>query len=263
MQDLNISLVQAILIWEDAAANIDAFTNKIIDLNDDTDLIILPEMFNTGFTMNAQENAEEAEGESMQWMADMAKQKNCVIAGSLIIKEAGNYFNRFIWMQPDGNYKYYDKKHLFRMGDETLHYSAGVKKIILELKGWKIMPLICYDLRFPVWSRNTFSKGHFEYDLLIYVANWPAVRSETWKTLLLARSIENMAYVAGVNRVGMDGREYVYSGDSLVASPHGHIIDKLPAEKELISTSCLKYEDLTEIRDKLGVGHDWDPFSTG
>lgn len=261
MQDLSITLVQAILIWEDIPANLEAFEKKILDLNKETDLIILPEMFNTGFTMNAAENAEEMQGKSMQWMASMASEKNCVICGSIIIKEQGMFFNRFIWMQPDGSYEQYDKKHLFRMGEERDHYAAGEKKLILKLKGWKIMPLICYDLRFPVWSRNSFANGSFDYDLLIYVANWPAVRSASWTTLLQARSIENMAYVAGVNRVGMDGREYVYSGDSIVASPAGHIIDKLSSEKEMISTTRLKYKDLTELREKLGVGYDWDHFS--
>jgi predicted amidohydrolase len=263
MQDLNISLVQTALAWEDADANLLAFEQKLDQLNTATDLIILPEMFNSGFSMNAAANAEQMGGKSMQWMTRIAGQKQCAICGSIIIHEEGNFYNRLIWMRPDGSFEFYDKKHLFRMGDEHQHYSAGNNKLIVDLKGWKVMPLICYDLRFPAWSRNEYADGLYAYDLLIYVANWPAARSKAWTSLITARAIENMAYAAGVNRIGTDGRDYEYSGDSMVASPEGLVLEQFPGSMESVITIRLKASTLLELRSKLGVGHDWDHISLG
>ena len=261
MQDLKITLVQSSLAWEDPVANIRNFDEMFRGFNDPTDLIILPEMFNTGFTMEAKSNAEALDGKSMQWMAEKAAEKHCVICGSLIINDDGNYYNRFVWMRPDGSYDYYDKKHLFRMGDEHLHYSAGDKKLIVELKGWKVMPMVCYDLRFPVWSKNVYRDGEYAFDLMLYVANWPAVRSLAWTFLITARAIENIAYAAGLNRIGKDGRGYEYSGNSMVAGPDGKILMEIRSNKASVSTARLKAENLIQLRTKLGVGKDWDAFN--
>ncbi|NQT78376.1 MAG: amidohydrolase [Bacteroidetes bacterium] len=260
MHDLTLTMVQAELAWEDAEANLLHFERMLEKLNDPTDLIILPEMFNTGFTMDPAGNGEAMNGRSMNWMAETALKKGCHICGSLIIHEKGNYYNRLIWMHPDGSFTYYDKKHLFRMGEEHQYYSAGSKKMIAELKGWKVLPLVCYDLRFPVWSKNEFKGGQYAYELLIYIANWPSVRSTAWKSLLSGRAIENMAFVAGVNRIGQDGRGFEYSGESMVAGPEGEITSSIPAGIESIKTVTLKASGLMFIRNKLGIGKDWDGF---
>ncbi|HSG67336.1 MAG TPA: amidohydrolase [Bacteroidales bacterium] len=260
MQDLTITLIQAKLAWEAPDENLSRFGNFIDGIKTATDLILLPEMFNTGFTMNAAGNFEEMEGKSMAWMSNMAGQKNCVIGGSLIIKAGGKYYNRFIWMRPDGSYDYYDKKHLFRMGDEHSHYSPGENKLITDLKGWKVLPLICYDLRFPAWSKNSFRDGKYKFDLLLYVANWPAIRSIAWHTLVRARAIENMVYTAGLNRTGIDGRGYEYAGGSLVAAPDGTLLAESRDTSETVISCTLKADPLNEIREKLGVGNDWDEY---
>ena len=217
-------------------------------------------MFNTGFTMAATKNAEPMNGKTMDWISKMARVNHCVICGSLIIEEEKKYYNRLIWMRPDGRYDYYDKRHLFRMGDEHNHFSSGTKKLIVDLNGWKISPLICYDLRFPVWSKNTYTDGRYEYDLLIFVANWPAVRIAAWASLIKGRAIENLAYAAGVNRTGTDGRGYEYSGGSMVAAPWGEVIAGAESSKEQILHITLDPSALQEIRDKIGVGKGWDEF---
>lgn len=260
MQDLNLSLVQTSLAWENPEANLDHFTKMLETPGNPADLVILPEMFNTGFTMNAAKNAEDMSGRSLQWMADTASKKSCVLCGSLVILDEGKYFNRFIWMRPDGSHEHYDKKHLFRMGDEHRHFSAGNKKLITELKGWKVMPLICYDLRFPLWSKNEFIDDDYAYDLLIYAANWPAARARAWCSLITGRAIENMAYTAGVNRVGTDGRGYEYNGSSLVVAPDGHSVCRIPPDKEIVTNILLKAAPMLDLREKLGVGKDWDKF---
>lgn len=260
MQDLNITLVQTSLAWEDPDANLLKFEKLISSLRRDTDLIILPEMFNTGFTMSAEKNAELMDGKTIAWLSDMARMNDSVICGSLIIKEDKKYYNRFIWMRQDGSYDHYDKRHLFRMGDEHNHFSAGQSKLITEIKGWRVMPLICYDLRFPVWSKNTYVNDSYEYDLLLFVANWPAVRIDAWNSLIKGRAIENLAYVAGVNRTGTDGRGYEYSGGSMVAAPWGEILKEASKGKENIFSISLQSSALKEIREKIGVGKDWDEF---
>jgi predicted amidohydrolase len=254
MPDLNITLIQSELHWENVEANLAMFANKIAAFKEQTDLILLPEMFSTGFSMKPEKLAEEMNGSAIEWMKKQAKEKNAVICGSLIIKEQGKYYNRLIWMRPDGAFSVYDKRHLFRMGEENNHYSAGSSKITEEIKGWKILPLVCYDLRFPVWSRNSDN-----YDLLLYVANWPERRNHAWKSLLIARAIENQSYVLGLNRVGNDGNNIYYSGDSSVINFKGEIIFQ-EANNELVKSFTLKKEPLEEYRKEFPVLMDRDEF---
>jgi omega-amidase len=257
MTNLKVTLIQSNLHWENIELNLEMFTKKISMISGDTDLIILPEMFTTGFSMQAEKFAEPMNGRTVSWMREKAAEKKCVITGSFICTENGNYYNRLVWMRPDGTLSVYDKRHLFSMGDENKYYSQGNKKIIEEINGWKICPLICYDLRFPVWARNTEASN---YDLLIYIANWPERRSYPWKTLLPARAIENQCYVAGLNRIGNDGNEIHHSGDSAVINAKGEIISKIPAHEEAIETILLDYEELSEFRKIFPVLKDADRF---
>ncbi len=245
MQDLTVTFIQSKLHWQNVDANLKMFEEKIDLIGTTTDLIILPEMFTTGFSMNALELAEPMNGKSVTWMADQAKELNAVITGSLIIQEAGKYFNRLIWMRPDGSFTHYDKRHLFTMANEHLTYTAGDERLIVSLNEWRICPLICYDLRFPVWARN-----RNQYDLLIYTANWPVQRSFHWKVLLQARAIENQCFTVGVNRCGIDGNGHYYTGDSCMISPSGEIYAQA-ADVEIIETRTLSYEYLRFIRKKL------------
>lgn len=257
MEELKITILQSVLFWENCEQNLEQFSKKISLIREQTDLIILPEMFTTGFSMQPEKLAESMTGKTVKWMSEHAHKKQCVITGSFICEENGNYYNRLVWMKPDGTYSIYDKRHLFSMANENKHYTPGNKKIIEEIKGWKICPLICYDLRFPVWSRNTRSNN---YDILIYVANWPEKRSFPWKTLLLARAIENQCYVVGINRVGNDGNEISYSGDSSVINFKGEIISKTPPHAEFIETISLNYSGLEEFRKQFPVLDDADSF---
>ena len=255
MQDLTITLVQTPLFWKNSGANLAMLEEKLWQIKVQSDLIILPEMFTTGFSMEAAELAEPMNLTAFKWMKQMAAQTKAVITGSVIIKEGDKFYNRLIWMEPNGSYDVYDKRHLFRMAGEDKVYKAGTRKIIKEIKGWKICPLVCYDLRFPVFSRNREN----EYDLLIYVANWPAVRSVAWKTLLRARAIENIAYVAGVNRIGTDGNDLPYSGDSAVIGPVGEYIEELN-DREEVKTVTLSAEHLSTFRQKFPAYLDSDSF---
>jgi predicted amidohydrolase len=255
MQELTISIIQANLEWENVDANLNAFTEKIDAINE-TDLILLPETFSTSFSMNSEALAEPMNGKTMSWMAEMAQNKNAVIAGSAILKEDNQIFNRFIWMRPDGTFEKYDKRHLFRMGDEHNHFTAGSERLIVELKDWKICPQICYDLRFPVWSRNKKQ----EYDMLLYVANWPEVRTAAWEKLLYARAIENQCYVAAVNRIGIDGEGVNCIGNSMLIDPKGELIWKAPNQKESTKTVDLNLDELNNFRKKFPVGMDADEF---
>jgi omega-amidase len=255
MENLTVSIIQTNLFWENKAENLFLFDKKLSEIEPNTDLIILPEMFNTSFSMNSKQMAEKMDGKTMQMMAEWAKQKNSVVTGSLIIEEDHKYYNRLIWMYPDGTYKHYDKRHLFRMANEHQHYAAGSNKLIAELKGWRICPLICYDLRFPVWSRNMN-----DYDCLIYVANWPERRNHPWKSLLTARAIENIAYVIGVNRIGLDGNGMSYSGDSAVIDFKGESISKTLAHEESLETVVLSYSALKEFREQFPAWMDADCF---
>jgi len=254
MNELRVTLIQSDLHWEDIEANLSMFAEKISSITETTDLILLPEMFSTGFSMQPEKLAEEAGGRTMKWMSEQAQKKNAVVCGSIIIKENGKYFNRLIWMKPDASFSAYNKRHLFRYGEENNHYSPGSKKIIEEIKEWKILPLVCYDLRFPVWSRNTEN-----YDLLFYVANWPERRNHAWKSLLMARAIENQCYVAGLNRVENDGNGILHSGDSSIIDFKGEIIFQ-QAHHEIIKTISLIKEPLEHYRKEFPVLLDRDKF---
>ncbi|MBF0289747.1 MAG: amidohydrolase [SAR324 cluster bacterium] len=254
MQNLNVTLIQTILHWQDPAANRQMFEDTLVKLDTSSDLIVLPEMFSTGFTMDSSTQAEAMSGTTMAWMQQMAEKTQSSIMGSLSMEEAGNYYNRLICMYPNGKYVYYDKRHLFRMANEHQYYSPGKQLITLEINGWVICPLICYDLRFPVWSRN--KQG---YDLLIYVANWPERRRLAWNALLKARAIENISYVVGVNRIGKDDNGIEYSGDSTALDFLGQEIIH-QAYKPLTSTICLDYEKLRQFRKQFPAHQDADDF---
>ncbi len=254
---LTVTLVQSDIAWQDSERNIDAFDQKIDQISDSTDLIILPEMFTTGFTMNASKLAETMNGSSVNWMKQKAYQKSAAIIGSLIIEEAGQYYNRLIWMNPDGSVNKYDKKHLFAMAEEDKYYSPGKDKLIVSYKGWNICPLVCYDLRFPVWSRNV----NLQYDLLIYIASWPNRRAYDWNTLLRARAIENQSYVIGVNRIGSDGNSLPYNGDSCIIDPGWNQTLFHHANTEITYTTTLSYTHLIKVRDKLPFSKDADRFN--
>jgi omega-amidase len=256
MQDLAITLVQTTLHWHDPAANRQMLAQKLAGLTEPTDLIVLPEMFTTGFSMDAPQLAEKPDGPTLDWLKGQAAKHKAVITGSLITEENGRYYNRLIWMRPDGSFEHYDKRHLFRMAGEDQVYTAGTSRLVVTLKGWRICPLICYDLRFPVWSRNTGP----DYDLLLYVANWPAKRSLAWRTLLPARAIENLAYVVGVNRVGEDGKAIPYSGDSAVYQPTGEITWQ-QSHEEIIQTVKISHKTLTDYRQSFPAHLDADSFT--
>jgi omega-amidase len=257
---ITITLVQPDIVWENISSNLENYTNLLRQNSEETDLIVLPEMFTTGFSMNAQYLAEREGGMTMKWMEKWSRKMDCAITGSIIMTENGFYYNRLIWMRPDGSYSFYDKRHLFSMGDEDLFYTSGGRKIITEVRGWKVCPLICYDLRFPVWSKNRYSDNHWDYDILIYIANWPASRDNIWTTLLAARAIENQAYIAGVNRVGKDGNQLTYAGNSMIADPEGNIEGRCELKQPDYKTFTISSKKLTADRDKLGAGKDWDMF---
>jgi len=255
---LNVSLVQSDLTWHDAAENRRTFDRLMQPLAGQTDLIILPEMFSTGFTMDAEAVAEPENGPTTDWLRNAAGMLNAVVTGSIVTRARGKFWNRLIWMRPDGSFEFYDKRHLFRMAGEHEHYAEGDRKLIVDLFGWKICPLICYDLRFPVWSRNRLgSEG--AYDALIYVANWPERRRYAWQTLLRARAIENVSYCIGVNRVGKDAKEIEYSGDSVVLDFMGQpLMPEL--EGEAVRTIALDYEALSAFRKRFPAHMDADSF---
>ncbi len=252
---LTISIIQTNLFWENTVANLAMFEEKI-EVIGQTDLIVLPEMFSTGFTMQPEKVSEPMNFTTFKWMKMMAEKTGAIITGSCVIKENDNYYNRLIWMQPDGNYDCYDKKHLFRMGGEDAIYKAGTSKIIKEVKGFKICPLICYDLRFPVWARNI----NLEYDVLIYVANWPAVRRNVWNTLLQARAIENQCYVVGTNIVGTDGNGLNYCGDSVIVDFKGTPLETKYNEEAII-TQTIDKAALVDFRAKFPAYLDADSFT--
>jgi predicted amidohydrolase len=262
---MKVTLIQTSLYWEDREKNISHFNRLLNSFKEETDLIVLPEMFTTGFTMKPESFAETVNGATLQWLREKAGEKNTVITGSVSVEENGKYYNRLYWVEPNGNITSYNKRHLFRMGNEDQHYTMGEKKVITRLKNWNICPLVCYDLRFPVWSRNKFNEvshgmAAAEYDVLIYVANWPEVRSYPWKQLLIARAIENQCYVIGVNRIGKDGNGFDHSGDSMVINPRGEIISAIKPHEETIQTIELDKNYLEEFRKIFPVGLDADDF---
>lgn len=254
---MHITLLQSKLHWENSEANLKMFSEKLNLLEEKTDLIVLPEMFCSGFTMNAATNSETMDGRSVQWMKEIAKMKGCSITGSLIISENNRFYNRLIWINDDGSVYHYDKRHLFTLASEEKTYTAGDKRLIIEWKGRKIFPLICYDLRFPVWSRRT---KDFDYDLLIYVANWPERRSYAWKQLLIARAIENQCYVIGLNRVGNDGNDIYHSGDSCVMDYKGTSLLNFESGEESVKMMSLDFKEQDEFRKQFPFGPDGDTF---
>jgi len=256
--ELKLSLVQSDIYWEDIDRNLSMFEEKISSISS-SDIIILPEMFTTGFTNNALEFAEEMGQKTCQWILNLAKQKSSVICGSAIIKEGDKIFNRFLWAEPNGEIKCYDKKHLFAMAGEDENYSAGTKKQIITYKDWKINLQVCYDLRFPVWSRR-IPNTEEDYDLIIYVASWPVARVNAWSTLLKSRAIENQSYCVGVNRVGTDGSGIDYSGASVVIDSLGNEQAGSNPGKEKIIYASINKKHLMKIREKLPFHKDQDSF---
>jgi omega-amidase len=275
MSTLTVTTIQPDLQWEDKAANLRRLEEKIDGIAIHTELVILPEMFSTGFSMRPEILAERMDGPTVNWMRAVANRKKIILTGSVIIEEEGAYFNRLIWMLPNGQYGCYDKRHRFAYAGENEHYSVGNKRLVASVKGWKILLQVCYDLRFPVWSRQAPQEPatttpdstvttpnidrELEYDMIIYVANWPQRRSLAWKTLLQARAIENQAYVIGVNRVGNDGNNIVHSGDSMIIDPLGDILYH-EADKEDVFTLTLEKEKLDAIRERFPFWKDADRF---
>ncbi len=271
MQNLTVSLVQTSLFWEDKSSNLGMLEKKISGIPEKTEIVILPEMFSTGFSTNTARMAEPMDGPTISWMKKIAAEKKCILTGSVIIREdvegAPFFFNRLIWMQPDGNYGYYDKRHLFAYGKEHESFTAGNNRLIASVKGWKIQLQICYDLRFPLWLRQSNpasplpgrEKTELEYDVLIVVANWPTPRIHAWKTLLQARAIENQCFVIGVNRTGTDGNGLAYPGGSMIVGPLGEILSAL-SENEDIITVTLNKEITDNVRNQFPFWKDADHF---
>lgn len=260
MSSLTLTIIQTDLVFENKTVNLERLKTKIENIEQRTEIVVLPEMFSTGFSMQPELFAETMEGETVKWMKEIAEANKIILTGSIIIEEDGQYFNRLVWMLPNGQLGYYDKRHLFAYGEEDKHYTGGNKRLIASVKGWKINLLICYDLRFPVWSRQQSGVDETEYDLLIYVANWPEKRSHAWKTLLCARAIENQCYVAGVNRVGKDNKNIYHSGNSLVIDPLGQVLYHM-ADEEDVFTITLQKEDLDKARTQFPFWKDADDFT--
>jgi predicted amidohydrolase len=259
MQDLSVTIVQSYLHWGEKEKNLEQFSRYLSSI-ENSHLVVLPEMFNTGFTTEPESYAEEVEGPTLKWMQHHASKLDCVLTGSFIVKSDTGFYNRLFWVRSDGSYDYYDKRHLFRMAREDEKFSSGKSKLVVNINGWKVLPLICYDLRFPVWSKNRYLQGDYEYDILIYVANWPQVRSNAWKSLLVARAIENQSYVIGVNRIGKDGNGVDHSGDSCIIDPKGNYLLKMAPSKQAIDSANLSFQELEDFRLKFRVGLDWDQY---
>ena len=252
--NLRVTLIQADLAWQDPATNRRNLAAHFRGLAGHTDLIVLPEMFTTGFSMAVDSLAETMAGATVGWLREEAAAIGCAITGSLIVEENGRHYNRLVWATPGGNFAHYDKRHLFRMAREQEHYASGTRRLVVELKGWRLCPLVCYDLRFPVWSR---SRG--DYDVLLYVANWPSRRRTAWSALLRARAIENVCYVVGVNRVGKDGNGANYSGDSVALDFLGQVLGG-DRDGDFVETVVLDRESLATFRRDFPVQLDADDF---
>lgn len=253
MQNLTVALIQQEIVPNNPELNLTVFAKSMSQLQG-CDLVVLPEVFTTGFCSNARNYAEQVDGGAYQWMAEQARKLQAVVTGSLVVREGDTYFNRLVWMRPDGSYVHYDKRHLFRMAGEHERYASGNQRILVEVKGWRVLPLICYDLRFPVWSRN-----RNDYDLAIYVANWPSARSLHWNRLLQARAIENLSYVVGVNRVGMDEKHQHYSGDSSIYGPAGETLVQTQEPGAFVFE--LYPEKLKQYRENFPAYIDADDFT--
>ena len=254
-EQLHITLIQPDIVWENKAENLARYELMIGGITTSKHIVALPEMFTTGFSMAPERLAEPMDGPSVRWMADMAVKHRCILTGSLIIEEDRKYYNRMLWVQPDGTIGTYDKRHLFAYAGEDKHYTAGTTRTIAQVNGWRINLMVCYDLRFPVWARNHGD----EYDVLLYVANWPQQRSLAWKTLLQARAIENQCFVAGVNRVGRDGKDNTYTGDSAVYGPVGEVLWQ-HSHGAAVHTVTLERDVLQQVRTGLPFLADADKF---
>lgn len=264
MQDLKVALIQRGLVWENPVANRKQFAADIVALDADTDLVVLPEMFTTGFSMAAEKVAEDEAEATLPWLIAMAQERAVAITGSLAVRARGKIYNRLLFVTPDGRHWVYDKRHLFRMSGEDLHYAAGRKRLIVEWRGWRICPMVCYDLRFPVWARNhgrvlSGEEDRGEYDLLLFVANWPAKRRLHWRQLLIARAIENQSYCIGLNRVGSDGNGLDYSGDSLAVAADGQLLVDC---QDISGAFCVRldYQAMARYRSKFPCHKDADGF---
>lgn len=260
MQNLNIALVQPVIHWHNPEANRAMLIKQLDGQNLSTDLIVLPEMFTTGFTMDTKLQAEEENGPTYNWMQELAKKYNCVVTGSIIVKSQSQYFNRLLWVEPNGRVSKYDKRHLFRMANEHHYFSEGNKPQTFELPGWRVRVSICYDLRFPVWARNSITNGDLDYDIILFVANWPAARISAWDTLLKARAIENLSYCVGVNRTGADGKGIEYNGHSACYDFKGDEKAFL-GDNEMIKTVSISKNELVEYRTKFPAFKDSDQFN--
>ncbi|MBA3829689.1 MAG: amidohydrolase [Taibaiella sp.] len=252
---LNITLIQTDIVWEDVQANLQHYEQLLDGIQDKKEIVVFPEMFTTGFSMAPERLAESMDGPSVSWMKGMAAKHRCIITGSLIIKDGNNFYNRLLWVLPNGQEHHYDKRHLFGYGEEDKHYTPGDKRLIVQVNGWRICLMVCYDLRFPAWARNQGG----EYDVLMYVANWPEKRSIAWKTLLHARAIENMCYTVGVNRIGTDGKEIHYAGDSSVFGPLGEIVWRKTNEAA-VHTITLEKNAIENARAHFPFLNDADKF---
>ena len=255
MQDLTITMLQMDLEWQNPVANMNVANQLIADVEEASDLFILPEMFNTGFTLEAAANAETMDGPTVTWMQELSQRTQTAVCGSLIINDEGKHYNRMVWVLNDGTLGHYDKRHLFRMGGEDEGFSAGNKRCIFNIGEWRIFPQICYDLRFPAWSR-----GFDEFDLMIYVANWPASRQSSWDILLPARAVENQCYVAGINRIGVDDNKIVYTGGTMALDFLGRTV-KCSGIDESAVTTKLKGSTAKRYREKFPAWKDGDKFS--
>ena len=252
--NLKISCIQNDVIARNPVAN-RRHLDEMLKIVENTDIIVFPETFTTGFPADPNEFAEEIGGTTMQWMEKIAREKNCAVCGTIILKNNG-FYNSFIWMEPDGKYYLYNKRHLFTMGGE-IGLNRGEERITIEYKGWRIRPFVCYDMRFPVWNRNSFKDGKYEYDLAIFTAEWPEKKSEVWNTLLRARAIENQAYIVGVNRVGIDDSDIKYRGETMILNMKGRVVAQA-SEGECVVNGEINMEDLTAFRNYFIVANDWD-----
>ena len=252
--NLRVTCIQSDVIARDPEANrrhLDEMLKSVAN----TDVIVFPETFTTGFPADPNVFAEDVDGVTMRWMREKAVEKNCAVCGTIILNNNG-FYNSFIWMQPDGKHLVYNKRHLFTMGGEV-GLNHGRERITIEWKGWRIRPFVCYDMRFPVWNRNSFKDGKFEYDVAIFTAEWPEKKSEVWNTLLRARAIENQSFVVGVNRVGIDDSDIKYKGESMALNMKGRVIAQA-AEGESVFTAELNKDELTAFREYFRVSADWD-----
>ena len=259
MQDLNISFIQSTIKWEDRNTNLEHYSSLINKIDTATDIILLPEMFPTGFSMDVSKLAEKMDGVTINWMTKMAFSMKASIIGSVIISEGDRFYNRLLLVHPDGSIQTYDKRHLFRMAHEDQTYTPSTNYIVVDIKGWKVRPFVCYDLRFPVWARNKYINGVWEYDLAIFIANWPASRTIPWQTLPIARAIENQSYVATLNRIGKDGKGLDYNGDSQLIDSYGEVITRMENNEQVITRTISKSK-LDKHRKDFPVGLDADHF---